>query len=163
MILNIQTLKCLSRHSDSLMSFKNQISHKDSSASFHTLYVGKIKNKMLPHFYSRPVSFIFERVRAPRHFVSSLARAPYKETSSFYWSISRASRQWLGGMEAIVAFVKYQASYRTACTLFCYILSWCEIHFQLVFQMSNFLLYKILLMCNLFHETNTISRDNTIS
>ena len=39
----------------------------------------------------------------------------YKEIVNFYWSISRAPRQWPGGAGAIafVAFVKYQACVRT--------------------------------------------------
>ena len=38
-------------------------------------------------------------------------RAPYEEIVHFYWSISRAPRQWQGATEAIasVASVKYQA------------------------------------------------------
>ena len=38
-------------------------------------------------------------------------RAIYEENVNFYWSISRAPRQWQGAMEAIasVASVKYQA------------------------------------------------------
>ena len=57
----------------------------------------------------RAVCFIFERSRAPRHFLWQ--RAPYEEIVNFYWSISRAPRQWQGATEAIafVASVKYQA------------------------------------------------------
>ena len=43
--------------------------------------------------------------------ISLCQRAPYEEIVKFYWSISRAPRQWQGATEAIasVASVKYQA------------------------------------------------------
>ena len=58
----------------------------------------------------RPVWSVFERARAPRHFLLGKGH-PDEEIVHFYWSISRAPMQSPGGMEAIdfVASLKYQA------------------------------------------------------
>ena len=57
----------------------------------------------------RPICFVFEMARAPRHFV--LSKGHLRRKRNFCCSISRAPRQWSGGMEAItfVASMKYQA------------------------------------------------------
>ena len=59
--------------------------------------------------FNRPVRFVFERARAPRHFLLGKGRVPYEEIVNFYWSISRVP----GGIEAIafVASMKYQACF----------------------------------------------------
>ena len=69
----------------------------------------------------RPVCFIFKRARAPWHFLIGET----EEIVIFYWSISRAPRQWPAGMEAItfVALSQVSVKYR-ACFVFTLRLSW---------------------------------------
>ena len=81
---------------------------------FHSISLHEMEQSIFQRmkFFSllhRPVCFVFERARAPRHF---LLGKVYEEIVNVYWCILKAQRHLPGGMEAItfVASVKYRPS-----------------------------------------------------
>jgi hypothetical protein len=80
-----------------------------TAAVFDTIKVMKLSKNFFNH-WMQACMLRFWKGKGTKAF-SLWQRAPYEKVVNFYWSISRAPRQWQGATEAIasVASVKYQA------------------------------------------------------